>query len=32
MFGGLLATLPDLKRFEQFEASLSLSSGNETHK
>ena len=32
MFGGLLTTLPDQKRFEQFEASLSLSSGDEAHR
>lgn len=32
MFGGLLTSLPDQKRFEQFEASLSLSSGDEAHR
>ena len=32
MFGGLLATLPDQKRFEEFEASLPTSSGNEAHR
>ena len=32
MFGGLLATLPDQKRFEQFEASLPTSSGNEVRR
>ena len=32
MFGGLLATLPDQKRFEEFEASLPSSSGNEVHR
>ena len=32
MFGGLLTTLPDLNQFEQFEATLSLSSRNEVHR
>ena len=32
MFGGLLVTLPDQKQFEEFEASLPTSSGDEAHK
>ena len=32
MFGGLLAILPDQKRFEEFEASLPTSSGNEARR